>query len=143
MTRHELRILTFKAIFEIEFNPIEEMEEKVSLLLENCDSELKGFEAEITDADAELIKNRVASVFAHLDEINDNISKKADGWSINRMGKAELAIIRLAMYEMYYDDSVPVGVAINEAVEIAKEFCDENAYTFVNGVLSKLAPNAE
>lgn len=143
MTRHELRVLTFKAIFGVEFNPIEEMDDNVALLLDNCDSELADFESEISEADAELVKSRAASVFAHLEEIDSDISSKADGWSINRMGKAELAIIRLAMYEMYYDEAVPVGVAINEAVEISKEYCDENAYTFVNGVLSKLAPDGK
>ena len=54
------------------------------------------------------------------------------------MGKAELTILRLAVYEMKYDEDIPVGVAINEAVELAKKFGSEEAPAFVNGILAKL-----
>ena len=60
------------------------------------------------------------------------------GWKVSRMGKAELNILRLALYEMQYDDSVPVKVAINEAVELAKEYGSGDAHAFVNGILAKL-----
>lgn len=140
MTRHQLRLLTFKLIFGAEFNPIEEMDRKAELFVENCDEDLSDFSDIINETDAEMIKNRAASVFARLDEIDKLISEKAEGWSIERMGKAELAIIRLAVYEMYFDEEVPVGVAINEAVEIAKGYCEDSAPAFINGVLSKLVP---
>ena len=143
MTRHQLRILTFKLIFSAEFNPLDEMNRKAELFVENCDEDLTDFSDSISETDAEEIKIKAASVFAHLDEIDSLIAKKAEGWSIDRMGKAELALIRLAVYEMYYDDAVPVGVAINEAVEISKGYCDDSAPAFINGVLSKLVPEKE
>lgn len=58
---------------------------------------------------------------------------------VNRLSKAELAIMRLAVYEMLYDEDIPVNVAINEAVELAKNYGRDNAPSFVNGVLAKLA----
>ena len=63
----------------------------------------------------------------------------SEGWPVERLGKAELAIMRLAVYEMLYDEDIPVNVAINEAVELAKKYgSDDNAASFVNGVLAKL-----
>ena len=140
MTRHQLRILTFKLIFGVEFNSLEEMDKNAERFFENLDEDLADFSDSVSETDAEAIKSKAASVFVHLDEIDSLIAKKAEGWSIGRIGKAELAIIRLAVYEMNYDDSVPVGVAINEAVEIAKQYCDDAAPAFINGVLSKLVP---
>ena len=63
----------------------------------------------------------------------------AKGWKTGRMGKAELAILRLAVYELKYDEDVPVKVAINEAVELAKKFGGDESPAFVNGILAKLA----
>lgn len=66
------------------------------------------------------------------------INEVAKGWKTGRMGKAELAILRLAVYEMLYDEEVPVKVAINEAVELAKTFGGDDSAAFVNGILAKL-----
>ena len=72
-------------------------------------------------------------------EIDEKINSVSEGWPVNRLGKAELAIMRLAVYEMLYDEDIPVNVAINEAVELAKNYGGDNAPSFVNGVLAKLA----
>ena len=74
-----------------------------------------------------------------LSDIDGRINAVAKGWKTERMGKAELAIIRLAVYEMLYDEDVPVKVAINEAVELAKKFGGDDSPAFVNGILAKLA----
>ena len=76
---------------------------------------------------------------ALLPEIDEKINSVSEGWPVNRLGKAELAIMRLAVYEMLYDEDIPVNVAINEAVELAKNYGGDNAPSFVNGVLAKLA----
>lgn len=143
MTRHQLRILTFKLIFGVEFNSLDEMDKNADRFFENLDEDLADFSDSVSETDAEAIKSKAASVFVHLDDIDALIANRAEGWSINRIGKAELAIIRLAVYEMHYDEAVPVGVAINEAVEIAKQYCDDAAPAFINGVLSKLVPDKE
>ena len=67
------------------------------------------------------------------------IDRSAKGWSIARIGKVELSVLRLAIYEMLYDDSIPVGVAIDEAVELAKRFGQDSSGSFVNGILATLA----
>ena len=72
-----------------------------------------------------------------LDEIDNMINTRAKGWTTQRMGKVEVAILRVAVYEMIFDDDVPVGVAINEAVELAKKFGQEESSGFVNGILAK------
>ena len=65
--------------------------------------------------------------------------KICKGWRLERLGKTELAILRLAVYELLDDNDIPTSVAINEAVELAKIYCSEEAPRFVNGVLAKLA----
>ena len=67
------------------------------------------------------------------------IDNSAKGWSISRIGKVELTILRLAIYEMLYDDDIPVGVAIDEAVELSKRFGQDTSGPFVNGILATLA----
>lgn len=67
------------------------------------------------------------------------LNQKAEGWNTARMGKVDLTILRLAVYEIRYDDFVPTGVAINEAVELAKKFGQEASAGFVNGILAKFA----
>ena len=71
------------------------------------------------------------------------INEKSKGWSTDRMGKVDLTIIRLAVYEMKYDDTIPEGVAINEAVELAKKFGQDESAGFINGVLAKFVEKAE
>ena len=73
------------------------------------------------------------------DELDEKINSVSEGWPTNRLGKAELSIMRLAVYEMLYDDDIPVNVAIDEAVELAKKYGADNASSFINGVLAKLA----
>ena len=78
-------------------------------------------------------------IFSHLDEIDTIIAAHSEGWNLNRIGKAELSILRLAVYEMKWDDTIPEKVAINEAVELAKTYCSEEAKGFVNAILGKMA----
>ena len=72
-------------------------------------------------------------------EIDDLINGNTTGWKTTRMNKVDLSILRLAVYEMKYDDDVPVKVAINEAVELAKRFSGDEGPAFINGVLGRLA----
>ena len=67
------------------------------------------------------------------------INKYAKGWKTERMNKADLSILRLAIFEMLYDEKVPVKVAINEAVELSKKYSSENGPAFINGILGKVA----
>lgn len=130
MNRRSLREQVFKLLFRVEFNSKEEMEEQCRLFLEHEDME-------ISEADADHIVGKYAAIYDRLEQIDVMINEKAKGWSTDRMGKVDLTIIRLAVYEMKYDDTIPDGVAINEAVELAKKFGQDESSGFINGVLAK------
>ena len=83
------------------------------------------------------------AVSEHHDEIDAVISDNLDRWSIDRTGRTDLAILRTAVAEMMYIDSIPLGVSINEAVDLAKKYGDERSYAFINSVLSKIAKKLE
>lgn len=132
MSRRELREQIFKLIFRVEFNDRDEMAQQERFFFE--DDEL-----EISQKDMEYISKKSSSIIEKLDEIDAMINKQAKGWTTARMGKVDLTILRLAVYEIMFDDDVPMGVAINEAVELAKRFGQEESFGFVNGILAKFA----
>ena len=92
----------------------------------------------ISDKDAAYITDKTNKIIGLISEIDAIIKEVSSGWQLDRIGKAELAILRLAIYEMKYDEDVPFKVAINEAVELSKIYCNEDAKGFVNGVLAKV-----
>ncbi len=127
MTRHELRERIFQTIFQLPFYDEELPEIEVS---DVADSE------EISDKDKAYIEAKVAGIRDNLEEIDKAIEQNSNGWKVKRIGKSELAILRLAVYEIRFDADVPDKVAINEAVELAKSYSDEKAARFINGVLT-------
>mgnify|MGYP003405622712 CR=1 FL=1 len=132
MNRRTLREQVFKLLFRIEFNSQEEMQQQCSYFFEDSDNQ-------ILEEDMDYIQNKFNMIMDHLSEIDRLINEKAKGWSTQRMGKVDLTIIRLAVYEILYDEDVPTNVAINEAVELAKKFGQDESYGFVNGILAKFA----
>lgn len=135
MKRSELRENIFKLLFRVEFNEKEEMKEQVGLYFD--DIPLEG-EKTISEKNQKYIRDKYQSIVEKLADIDKEIEKVSDGWQISRMGKVELTIIRLALYEIRYDDDIPAGVAINEAVELAKKFGGDDAPSFINGILAKM-----
>ena len=131
MKRSEIRENIFKLVFCGEFHSSEELSEQL-------DSYLDGL-SEATEEERAYIVEKFGKIRDNIDAIDAKINEVAKGWKTTRMGKAELAILRLAVYEMVYDESVPVKVAINEAVELAKMFGGDDSPAFVNGILAKLA----
>ena len=79
----------------------------------------------------------LSAVRDHIEEIDEVIKASLDRWSFDRVARTDLAILRTAVAEMMYVDSVPSGVSINEAVNMSKKYSDEKSYAFVNSVLSK------
>ena len=94
-------------------------------------------EEEISKEDSEYIRNKYENIVEHLEEIDASVNEKAKGWKTRRMAKVELSLIRLAVYEIQYDEDIPAGVAINEAVELAKKYGADSSPAFINGVLAK------
>ena len=131
MGRSELREHIFRILFRIEFQPKEEMEEQLALYLEELES--------AKDTEKEYIRTKYAAIAEKVEMIDEKINASVTGWKTSRMGKVDLTILRLAVYEITNDANIPTGVAINEAVELAKIYCSEEAPRFINGVLAKLA----
>ena len=84
------------------------------------------------------ILTKCGNIIQKLDEIDASVNAVSEGWKTRRMGKSDLALIRLAVYEMKYEEDIPERVAINEAVELAKRYGTDNSPSFINGVLAKL-----
>lgn len=94
---------------------------------------------QVLPEDQKYALNLVTGVFARLDTIDDIIRRFSKHWKIERIAKAELSILRLAVYEMLHEPDIPLRVSINEAVELSKEFADEQSFPFVNGILDAVA----
>jgi N utilization substance protein B len=132
MSRRELREQIFKLLFRIEFNTKEEMQEQTELFFEDEENQAD-------EADMAYITDKFNKIYEKLDEIDSFLNEKVEGWNTGRMGKVDLTILRLAVYEIRFDGDIPTGVAINEAVELAKKFGQDSSPSFVNGVLAKFA----
>lgn len=142
MTRREIRDRSFKILFGLSFNDASEMEEQIELALEGTDllTDADGESSDAySDAEKEYMKQKIMDIVDKQIEIDAEIERISEGWKLARIGKAELAILRLAVYEILYEDEIPVKVSINEAVELAKVYCDVEAKGFVNALLAKLA----
>ena len=81
----------------------------------------------------------LAAVQDHHEDIDRIITENLDNWTLERIARTDLAILRTAVAEMLYVESIPVGVSINEAVDLAKKYGDERSYAFVNSVLGKIS----
>ncbi len=129
MTRRELRENIFMLLFRVEFHEEGEMAEQLGLLEEDLEH--------IPAKDMEYINSKCKDLIAKIPEIDEAINASTTGWKTTRMGKVDLTIIRLAVYEMKYEENIPAKVAINEAVELAKKYGTDDSASFVNGVLAK------
>lgn len=128
MTRHESRELAFILIFEKSF----QQEMSVTELIDSA-VELELFPRN------DFAENLAKKVYIKLDEIDAVINENLVGWSAKRISKTTKAILRLAVCEMLYSENMPVGVAINEAVEIAKKYATTDDASYINGVLGSVA----
>ena len=131
MIRTELREHIFKMLFQIEFNDPADMPDHLKYYFEMLD--------DAAEKDKKYIQEKYEAVVSHVPEIDELLNENAKGWKTGRMNKVDLTILRLAVYEMKWDEDIPDGVAINEAVELAKRFGGDSSSSVVNGILGKLA----
>lgn len=129
MQRSAMRELAFKLVYEIEVQK-EAEEDQLEIFIENN---------EITDKNVvQYLKDIKEGIEKNTDEINGLIVRNLkDNWSLNRISKINLSLIKLAIYEMLYRE-LPYKVAINEVVELAKKYADESAPVFINGILASV-----
>lgn len=129
MSRKSARDNAFKCVYEFEFNK----EKDIDTILEACYEENN-----CIDVEKEYIEQVVKGVRNHLEKIDDIILNNLKNWSISRIAKIDLAILRLAIYEINYIENIPVKVSANEAVELAKTYGNSDSKSFVNGLLAKV-----
>ena len=130
MTKREEREHLFKLLFCKDFHDVEELKEQIELYQEQQEI--------VNESEFAPVKAKLEAIVAEEGTIDMILSGVADGWRLNRMGKAELTILRIATYEIRYDEDVPDKVAINEAVELAKKYGNDASSGFVNGILAKV-----
>ncbi len=129
MTRREARENVFKLIFEIPFYGVERYEERLNLFFNSINEK-------ISKDDKQYIIDSVTNCFKNITNIDEQISANLKNWKIERLSKIDLSILRLAVTEISYLDSIPAKVTVNEAVNIAKTYGDDNSPSFINGVLA-------
>ena len=127
MTRHESRQEAFCLLFEKTFTDMD-LDEIIQGATETRDLQVNDFTLKLAKGTIE-----------HLDEIDQLIEFKLKNWKLSRISKVSLSILRVAVYELKYMDDVPTNVSINEAVELAKQYANEDDYSFINGVLGAIA----
>ena len=132
MTRHEARETAFIILFEKLFSPLESVDEIISSAAE---SEFFG----VNDYIVAVTKKAEEKT----EEIDSVIERQLVGWTLKRISKVSLAVLRLAVCEMRYFDDIPVSVSINEAVEITKKYSTAQDASFVNGVLGSVSKSAD
>lgn len=130
MNRREIREQIFKMLFQTEFYAADQIEEQIQIAMTQLEETDEGKRA--------YIEQKLRNIYERRGEIDAAVNERATGWKTNRMAKVDLALIRLAVYEIRYEEDIPTGVAINEAVELAKTYSSDGAPSFVNGVLAKL-----
>ena len=130
MTKREEREHLFKLLFCKDFHEADELPEQTEFYLKQQEvTDLEGFAP---------VREKLNAIVKAEGSIDMVLAEASSGWKLNRMGKAELTILRIAVYEILYDEEVPEKVAINEAVELAKKYGSDMSSSFVNGVLAKV-----
>ncbi|CDA31124.1 n utilization substance protein B homolog [Clostridium sp. CAG:492] len=128
MNKSNLREEIFKLVYSLEVQK-EDESSQIDLYLEN---------SELSDKEKGKIKEEVCKIIDLKEDIENQISKNLkSGWSIERISKVNISILRIAIYEMIYG-KLPYKVVINEAVELAKKYGEEASASFINGVLASV-----
>lgn len=148
MNQSRRREESFKRLFMAQFYPDDQFDDvlRSSDELERLDwdSDARPYiEPElgngIKPSDLKLINDKVMAIREHIDQIDDILNSCMEGWKTSRLSKVDLTVLRLAVYEIRFDERIPVKVSINEAVELAKKYGTEKSGGFVNGVLRRVA----
>ena len=135
MKRQRSREIAMELLFSMELSK-NSIDETIEMFIEN-------YELNLNTVDMEYIKKVISTVTENLSKIDEILSGAMDNWKIERISKVNLTILRLAVAEMLYLDDVPGRVAINEAIELAKLYCDDKAPKFINGILGSVVNEFE
>ena len=131
MTRHESRQEAFCLLFEKTFTDMD-LQEIIEGATETRDLKVNAFTMQLARGTTE-----------HQEEIDALIESKLKNWKLSRISKVSLSILRMAVYELKYLNDIPMNVTINDAVELAKQYANEDDYSFINGVLGSIAKDLD
>jgi N utilization substance protein B len=135
MSRRTARKHVLNILFQTEFNSDTALNDIIKTYSEEIEA--------IDSRDLPFIQSELEGIISDSDALIETIDAAATGWSVDRMSKVDAAILKIAVYEMLNCDDVPDRVAVNEAVELAKEYSSDKAPKFINGVLGKIIKNRE
>jgi len=124
----------FLMLFQHEFHDTAEYRDQIALYNETYEAE----ETTAAEVSNEALTERLFQIIEKLGTIDAELNAAISGWKLNRIGKVDITILRLAAYEMKYDDSIPAKVSVNEAVELAKKYGGDSSPSFINGVLARM-----
>lgn len=137
MNRRDARTAAVKIIFGYSFDTVENSPEQAEKLIDSYMQEFEDSENGKT-GEYSFLCELVRGVIANVEELDSLIKACIKGWDFERLGKIDLAILRVSAYEMKYRDDVPESISINEAVEIAKLYGSDDSPSYVNGVLGSV-----
>lgn len=151
MGRRESRDAAVKIVFQQGFHSNEEIitESMISTFIDNAqffdddDIEKKNDLNYTQELDMPYLKNVLDGVFENLETLDGMINRHAKGWTVSRMARMDVAILRVAVYEILYRDDIPYSVSVNEAVELAKKYSHDDAGSFINGILASIINEIE
>lgn len=135
MSRKRSREVAMELLFQISIN-----KDNVAELLENFQ---ENTDYDMKEIDMEYIQRILNGVVNNVENIDNTIEKFLINWKLNRVSKINLAILRLCIYEMLYENDIPDKVSINEALELAKKYSEDKSVPFLNGVLDKIIKSME
>ena len=134
MTRSEAREWCMKLVYQLGIHD--------SFKCDEIESFIEYFD--LPNNELKYIRKNCQSIINHIDEIDNIIKENLDGcWNYKRIAKIDLAILRVAVNEIFFLDEIPISVAINEAIEIANKYSTDASYKFVNGILGTIVRNKE
>lgn len=147
VSRKKAREIALHLVFELGFGAFEAenvvAERLDEEIMRSIGGEIALYAGPLDEAQTKYIVTIVKGVAEHLEALDEQIATNAKGWSLSRLSRITTAILRVALYEMQNVDDVPVGVAINEAVELAKIYDSEETAAFINGILGAVARGME
>lgn len=147
VSRKKAREIALHLVFELGFGAFEAenvMTERLDEeIMRSIGGEIALYAGALDEAQTKYIVTIVKGVAENLEALDEQIAAHAKGWSLSRLSRMTIAILRVALYEMQYVEDVPVGVAINEAVELAKIYDSEETAAFINGILGAVARGME
>lgn len=148
MNRRKSREVAMKLLFESFIQKehyvkiIENLKENIEIESENIDESIKHEKdietIDLVDVDMTYVTNILKGINESLESIDKEIEKYLVNWKLNRISKVDLAILRIATYEILFDEEIPDKVSVNEAIELAKKYSEEKSAAFINGILNNM-----